>query len=86
MRINVKETPTLCERCEQGHVMRTERKTISWCHCVDQFVEGVKECNSFREQSDASPPYRMEKIGWVLEVKKGVIVGFRPPGKEEKEV
>lgn len=44
----------------------------------------VVECSNYRNKLDMAD-WEAAKIGWVLEVKAGKVLGFRPPiPKEEK--
>ena len=42
----------------------------------------IVECSAYRGLHDMSE-YEAERLGWILEVKKGRVIGFKPPPKEE---
>jgi hypothetical protein len=74
--------PTLCGRCENGQVMRSEfGHEETWCfnsHPARTIRFPVTSCNEYRREGEMTE-YDAKQIGWVLEVKAGKVIGFKPP-------
>lgn len=73
----------LCGTCRFGHVMRGERLADHVIACANfhpvqtiRFV--VQQCSDYKSTTTQTR-HDMERVAWVLEVKKGKPVGFRPP-------
>lgn len=79
----------LCGRCREAVIMRGERQRDVQVYC--QFAHPpvalkfvVHRCSEFSEIGKPKD-YEMEKIAWVIEVKAGKFIGFRPPTKRQGE-
>lgn len=78
---------TLCQSCDSGQII--EYADGTWmvvCHAMypDRRLplKPVVDCSSY-EQKGRISRHDAEKIGWVLEMKKGGRPGFVPPKKKE---
>lgn len=71
-----------CATCSRGTVTKfRDGRLLTGCSVLyeaEPFEGMVESCTSYLFHYNA-PPTRMEKIAWVLEVKKGRIAGFRAP-------
>ena len=74
---------TLCSSCSQGMVVQGHGKKLVRCNVLDALLTfPVLECSGY------SPIGRMDeweagKIGWILEVRGGRVIGFKPPKKSD---
>lgn len=91
MKLNVNFRPEgvaggLCGRCEESTVMTDERgREVVYCHYfhpTKRIQMRVKECTDYTARGALSY-HEMKNTAWVLEVKKGKPVGFRPPKQED---
>lgn len=61
----------------------TSGKRKVYCAAVMKVVpSNIDECSDYQAKGSQSK-YEMEKVAWVLEVKHGRTMGFKPP--EEKK-
>ena len=84
--IKVERTETLCERCGHGTVARNgdDRVIVSSCGAHGSSVhvsEPVKTCSYFDFRWKYA--YEMRDKAWVLETRKGQIIGFIAPEKQK---
>lgn len=79
------EHQTLCVTCTHGQVTTIKNgKVINYCHSIGQSIPGpVMECTGYEQ--DGKTSYDYEKMGWVLEVKKGKMMGFISPQEAKKK-
>jgi hypothetical protein len=85
MPFTLKETPDrgLCATCNSGMVREGDRFTEAEIFCSVSRTAGrvpflVRACSDYTAKN-APDKWEMEQIAWVLEVKKGRVIGFRPP-------
>lgn len=79
----------LCGRCDHSQVIRGDRlkdHTVlcNWQHPALNITRLVRRCSLFEAKNSISKS-EMEKIGWVLEVKGGKVIGFKPPKRGADE-
>jgi phenylacetate-coenzyme A ligase PaaK-like adenylate-forming protein len=87
MNFSIKDfNKTLCYKCNNGQVMKAADETVR-IHC-SLLYQGkdihpyIIECTTF-EPKGALNDYEMKKVAWILELKHGRIVGFKPPEVKE---
>lgn len=72
---------SLCQSCVHGLVTKDDRERERvFCgamHTMPVFVP-IKQCTRYAKNG-ALDEYDLMRVAWVLEVKKGQPVGFRPP-------
>jgi hypothetical protein len=72
----------LCYSCEEAQVMTDPQgREVILCHVGMRSVRlpaPMKECSRY-DPTGVLKQYEAEKIGWVLEMRKGQVIGFRPP-------
>lgn len=85
MPVTIKETPDrgLCGTCAMAHIREGDRFSETVIQCSESGRSGrvtflVRSCSDYARRNDLDK-YDMEKIAWILEVKKGRFIGFRPP-------
>lgn len=76
----------LCGRCEHATVLRGDRLAdhvilCNWFHPALALQRLVRTCTVYQPLNTLDK-HEMERIGWVLEVKGGRVVGFKPPKRE----
>jgi hypothetical protein len=73
---------TLCQSCKESQIIVDHMgRSRVICHEGMQPREmrmPVARCSRYSQEGRMAD-WEAEKIGWVLEVKKGVIIGFRKP-------
>lgn len=77
----------LCKTCKNSLVIEGEnfRNKFIKCHEAGEFIPfPVTRCSGF-EEKNAVDIYDMQKIAWVLEVKKGTVMGFISPIDRKKK-
>jgi len=84
LRMNIKEGPArgLCGKC-QNAIIRQEETGEPFVSCGAYYpprdiVRNVVSCTGFDERGQNTVD-EMKKIAWILEVKKGRIMGFKTP-------
>ena len=81
MRLNIKvgSEAGLCGSCRHSHIVRTVKGLTIDCDAGQprRIPAPVLECNL--HSAEGHSRHEMERLGWVLEVKKGEIIGFKPP-------
>lgn len=90
MPFTLKETTAdngLCGQCEHAGIFRGDRLQdheilCNWHHPSLRLRRLVRTCTLF-EQKNALDKHEMEKIAWVIEVKAGKFIGFRPPKRSD---
>jgi hypothetical protein len=84
MPFTMKETPDrgLCGTCRSAHIRDGDRFADTQIFCNEMPGERVRflvrSCSEYARKNEQDR-YEMEQIAWVLEVKKGRVIGFRPP-------
>jgi len=82
MKLNFKgfKDSSLCDRCEHGTIMKTTTgKRTVYCATLMKWVPpNIAECNEYQAKGSLSR-YDMEKTAWVLEIKNGRVIGYKPP-------
>lgn len=81
--------PHLCGRCQAGVVTFDEYdRRYTHCNRMGEYGgpigrQDIRRCNSYTNaiDSDAHIPYEIREKGWILEHRKGQIIGFKPPKK-----
>lgn len=77
----------LCDSCERGMIAKgpQQGQEIVICYAIGEGGTRVKfpvvECSGYTPNGQMSE-YTAKSIGWVLEVKAGKVMGFKPPQKE----
>lgn len=68
---------TKCSTCNYSFIYSTVRDTVVECHYGKDKImrEPVVECSSYEEKNSQSL-YEMKEKAWILEVKKGRVIGF----------
>ena len=92
MRINIKfkdgVAGGLCGSCQHSHVMidRRDHEAVvcEWLHPHWRIVRPLRHCNNYQAKG-AQDKHEMEKVAWILEIKKGAVIGFRPPSEKKTE-
>lgn len=80
----------LCDSCRCAMIIKGSQQGQEVLWCSQLGLHGsivpfrVVECNEYDSKTSMSK-YEMEKIGWVMEVKNGKHLGFKPPQKENKD-
>jgi hypothetical protein len=79
----------LCGTCRHAFITRGDglSQHVIICERIHPAPEVrfiVRTCSDYQERNKPSE-YDMEKIGWVLEVKGGKVIGFRPPKKPAED-
>lgn len=81
-----KGTGNLCDRCIHSTVIRGENSEVVYCSDIGGNIRGmVKECSGFESPGKVEPPYTMRQTAWILEVKKGQVIGFQSPEERNKK-
>jgi len=80
----------LCDSCKYGNIINgSNGQEIVLCSRMGDGIYRealpfkVVECTMYKNNLHKEL-YELEEVGWVLEVKKGEVIGFRKPGKEER--
>lgn len=91
VRMNVREGVArgLCGTCEHAHIVADDRgKQTVRCDVVYAGAvvinRPIAQCNMHAEKN-VMDRRRAEEMGWVLEVKAGRVVGFKPPTKKHDD-
>lgn len=76
----------LCDSCERGFIAKgpQQGQEIVVCYAVQEGTRlrfPVVECSGYTPKGQMSD-WTAKQIGWVLEVKAGKVLGFKPPKKE----
>lgn len=75
----------LCRTCTYAHVITDHRdRTTTLCGRYKRAIQitaPVTQCSVYNAMNKM-PEYEANRLGWVLEVKKGHVVGFKPPKQE----
>lgn len=78
----------LCLSCVEAHIttdVRGDREIF--CRAV-RYAQHIRVpvvvCSGYQEIGKMQK-HEAAQLGWVLEVKKGKIVGFRPPTQKDKD-
>jgi hypothetical protein len=76
----------LCDGCRYGQITKGpgQGDEIVICRRNDPsrlMNFPVVECSGYSKLGEMDE-WDAKQIGWVLEVKKGVVIGFKPPKKE----
>ena len=91
MRFNLKfrSGPSLCHTCRYSHVFTPLGSAREHIHCDRpgqmhsiNMGAGATECNQHLS-TNAMSEWEAKERGWILEVKGGKIIGFKPPRKKE---
>jgi hypothetical protein len=83
-------TKRICDTCCYSTIVRGSQQGQEVVICSELYpLRGViswpvVECTSYLEKGSLTEQ-RAERIGWVLEVKAGKVVGFIPPKKKSNE-
>ena len=74
----------LCDSCRNATIAKmADESHIMRCSEFERFLKGkIIECNEYQPVGRLSD-YEMEDKAWILEVKKGRILGFKPPEQSE---
>lgn len=90
IKIKVKdEIKSLCDTCEYGLAPRNHDGKKLFTRCIVSsgkaivISDDVKSCSTYKCEF-LSPSYEITSIAWILEVKRGKIIGFKSP-LENKE-
>ena len=82
--IKDEDNSDLCTRCVHVQIVQDGRGTRKFCgelHTSRNEIYGpVTKC-SIRMLRGEMDEYEAKQLGWVLEVKKGEVIGFVPPKK-----
>ena len=77
----------LCDNCNYSHIIKGPQQGQGKVYCSSGGAMEklflpfpVTECNEYSKKGEMSE-YEAKEIGRVLEVKKGVTLGFKPPKK-----
>lgn len=87
LRVNIKEgvRKGLCNSCRMAHIIigASGRETVRCQQSMDSPIipEPVVECSDYSAKN-AMSMHDMEQKAWVIEVKSGKIMGFKPPTEE----
>jgi hypothetical protein len=89
MNFKIKDSgKTLCRSCTHSFVTTDERGTErTLCHYSGELISiktRIVKCNQY-ESVNMLSEWKATQIGWVLEVKKGEVIGFKPPKRNEHE-
>lgn len=81
----------LCDNCTSSTIIKCDNGVEKiFCHSMPegsgshQIKDIVVECSSFRKRGELSI-HAMEEMGWILETKKGQIIGFVNPIEFKKK-
>lgn len=81
-----KSRESLCETCRNSIIAKDidGRNVLNICNSGSpiQIKSIIAECTDYRFKY--SDPWEFKESAWILEVKKGQVIGFRPPGKEKE--
>lgn len=78
----------LCDTCRYSHILRGAQQGQEIVICSRIFDKDVYlpwkvvQCSSYMDKLAMSRG-EADQIGWVIEVKDGRYVGFKPPKKDE---
>lgn len=81
----MKEAPSgLCHKCQHSTIVTLKSgSTIYYCSDFSvRLSSPAVECSSFQEEGKSK--WEMERIAWILEVKKGKVVGFVAPNPKKR--
>jgi hypothetical protein len=84
------QTDSLCNTCSNGVQIRGmrlgEEKTL--CHALPdshaQITYPIEFCSSYQRRNTQNI-HEMNRIGWVIEIKKGQFAGFHDPEAVKKK-
>lgn len=90
--INFRDKGSLCHSCQHAKITKDDsgnekRQCLVFRYASGRSIdikENIKECNTYLDKQEV-PLYKLEEIAYVMEVKKGGVVGFRPPDKSKDE-
>ena len=86
MSFTIKDQPKgLCHGCRKSHITKDDRgESLTTCIANSSQPRVIRrpivECDRHEEMGTISN-WEAEKIAWILEVKKGQVIGFKPPEK-----
>jgi len=81
----------LCDSCYYSQIIKGHQQGQELVFCDKSGMNKlplpfpVVECNAYSKKGEMSE-YEAKEIGWVLEVTKGVALGFKPPKKEYNDL
>lgn len=73
----------ICRKCRSATVIKGDRLSDEIIYCTEwgdrkEVTFNVVKCNQFSNVLDKDK-YELEKIAWILEVRKGRPIGFVSP-------
>lgn len=78
----------VCGGCENFSLMVDQRgREMAICayhYPTIRITRPLKFCTDFQAKG-TQDRHEMEKTAWILEVKKGKVIGFRPPKRKGEE-
>lgn len=79
----------LCGSCSHVQMITGDRLAdltifCHWPHPALRITHAVRTCTAYQERNRPDKD-DMERIGWVLEVNGGRVMGFRPPKRKDNE-
>lgn len=75
----------LCGSCRHSLIIKNSVGTNYFCLPGSNPIKlaaPATECNNY-ESANLATKYEMVDLAWVLEIKKGKIIGFNPPKLKE---
>lgn len=86
VRDGTRPTKRLCDMCRYARILKGPQQGHERVLCtagVDsvELTFPVVQCNTYCEIG-AMSDWEAKQIGWVLEVKAGRVMGFKPPERE----
>lgn len=81
-------TKRLCDTCTYSHIIKGPQQGQEEVYCSNRSSRiplpfPVVEC-SYYSLKGSMDEYDVKQIGWILEVKAGKVLGFKPPSKDDK--
>lgn len=78
----------LCDTCVHSRIIKGPQQYQEEVHCHEgghpsRIIFPVVECNMYKRMGELDE-WDAKQIGWVLEVKAGKVLGFKPPSKDDK--
>lgn len=74
----------LCNNCIHAQIVKgpQQGQELVYCNGIQKYMAfPVVECNAHAPLGEMQE-WEAKRIGWVLEVKAGKVIGFKPPKKE----
>ena len=72
----------LCDSCQNGFVAVTSSgKEFVFCQAIRRDIHSkITECSDYKHLKEKDE-YELAPMAWILEVKNGKSIGFKPPKK-----